>query len=47
MTRLLDGKSFLVTGAARAGALFCQEIARAGGSVLALGRKRGAYEDAG
>ena len=41
MTRLLDGKSFLVTGAARGlGALFCQEIARAGGSVLALGRKR-------
>ena len=40
MTRLLDGKSFLVTGAARGlGALFCQEIARAGGSVLALGRK--------
>ena len=28
MTRLLDGKSFLVTGAARGlGALFCQEIA--------------------
>ena len=41
MTRLLDGKSFLVTGAARGlGALFCQEIARAGGSVLALGRKK-------
>ena len=41
MTRLLDGKSFLVTGAARGlGAFFCQEIARAGGSVLALGRKK-------
>ena len=41
MTRLLDGKSFLVTGAARGlGALFCQQIARAGGSVLALGRKK-------
>ena len=41
MTRLLDGKSFLVTGAARGlGALFCKEIARAGGSVLALGRKK-------
>ena len=41
MTRLLDGKSFLVTGAARGlGALFCREIARAGGSVLALGRKK-------
>ena len=41
MTKLLDGKSFLVTGAARGlGALFCQEIARAGGSVLALGRKK-------
>ena len=41
MTRLLDGKSFLVTGAARGlGALFCQEIARAGGSILALGRKK-------
>ena len=41
MTRLLDGRSFLVTGAARGlGALFCQEIARAGGSVLALGRKK-------
>ena len=41
MTRLLDGKSFLVTGAARGlGALFCQEIAKAGGSVLALGRKK-------
>ena len=41
MTRPLDGKSFLVTGAARGlGALFCQEIARAGGSVLALGRKK-------
>ena len=41
MTRLLDGKSFLVTGAARGlGALFCHEIARAGGSVLALGRKK-------
>ena len=41
MTRLPDGKSFLVTGAARGlGALFCQEIARAGGSVLALGRKK-------
>ena len=41
MTRLLDGKSFLVTGAARGlGALFCLEIARAGGSVLALGRKK-------
>ena len=40
MTRLLDGKSFLVTGAARGlGALFCREIARAGGSILALGRK--------
>ena len=41
MTRLLDGKSFLVTGAARGlGALFCREIARAGGSILALGRKK-------
>ena len=41
MTRLLDGKSFLVTGAARGlGALFCREIARAGGSGLALGRKK-------
>ena len=41
MTRLLDGKSFLVTGAARGlGGLFCREIARAGGSVLALGRKK-------
>jgi NAD(P)-dependent dehydrogenase (short-subunit alcohol dehydrogenase family) len=41
MNRLLDGKSFLVTGAARGlGALFCKEIARAGGSVLALGRKK-------
>ena len=41
MTRLLDGRSFLVTGAARGlGALFCREIARAGGSVLALGRKK-------
>ena len=41
MTRLLDGKAFLVTGAARGlGALFCREIARAGGSVLALGRKK-------
>ena len=41
MTRPLDGKSFLVTGAARGlGALFCREIARAGGSVLALGRKK-------
>ena len=41
MTRLLDGKSFLVTGAARGlGAFFCQEIARAGGSILALGRKK-------
>ena len=41
MTKLLDGKSFLVTGAARGlGALFCQEIARAGGSILALGRKK-------
>ena len=41
MTKLLDGKSFLVTGAARGlGALVCREIARAGGSVLALGRKK-------
>ena len=41
MTRLLDGKSFLVTGAGRGlGALFCREIARAGGSILALGRKK-------
>ena len=45
MTRLLDGKSFLVTGAARGlGALFCQAIAAAGGSVLALGRNKEALE---
>ena len=39
MTKQLDGKLILVTGAARGlGALFCQAIAAAGGKVLALGR---------
>ncbi len=43
MTGQLDGKRILVTGAARGlGAAFCQTIAKAGGSVLALGRDAGA-----
>lgn len=45
MTKQLEGKSILVTGAARGlGALFCQAIAAAGGSVLALGRNKEALE---
>ena len=45
MNKQLHGKSILVTGAARGlGALFCQTIAAAGGSVLALGRNKEALE---
>ena len=43
MTGQLHAKTILVTGAARGlGAAFCQTIAEAGGSVLALGRDEGA-----
>ena len=43
MTKLLDEKLILVTGAARGlGALFCQAIGAAGGTVLALGRDEAA-----
>ncbi len=39
MTGQIEGKSILVTGAARGlGAFFCEAIAKAGGKVLALGR---------
>ena len=43
MTKQLDKKLILVTGAARGlGALFCQAIGVAGGTVLALGRDEAA-----
>ena len=43
MTGKLDGKTILVTGAARGlGALFCHAIADAGGAILALGRDEAA-----
>jgi NAD(P)-dependent dehydrogenase (short-subunit alcohol dehydrogenase family) len=43
MTGKLHGKTIVVTGAARGlGALFCQAIADAGGTILALGRDEAA-----